>query len=322
MKKIINLFCVILALFTIFILSSCTEDTNNGITFIVDRTNMNMSVGDVYTVSWSVIPTPDEPDEVSWKSSNDTIVVCDGGVLRAVGEGRAIVTATHSSGAYDVISITVKNGNRKLYMLEGESYQLKREDINIALKSSACISSDSEIATISDNGDGIFITAHKKGVCDIKLETEKASIIYYDLVVLSRENSGVNIEIDEFPLVVNYDTGKYKSAVKITNISVEKRDSREFLDEHTVQVELVYDIQKIYDSDGDDSLNLVRFEIEVYSSDREGDVPIRTLEVHSGWITVESGEVKQFVYTFNVDFEVGNGERTFTFRIKEIEAGG
>ena len=237
MKKIIRLFCVILAIFTIFMLSSCADvENSDGLIFVLDRTNMNMSIGDVYTVSWAVVPTPEEQTAVSWRSSDEAVVTCEGGVVRAVGEGRAIVTATHSTGAYDVITITVKDNNRKLYMLEGETIQLKGEDINIALKGAECVSSDTAVATAMRNESGALITAIAKGTSDIKLVTENASIIYYDLIVLSSENSGVNVDVGEFPLVVNYDSGRYQSAVEITNISVEKRDTREFLNEETATI--------------------------------------------------------------------------------------
>ena len=321
MKRFIGIFCIIFALFGTLMLSSCEEESiGSGYTFVIDRTNMNMSVGDRATVSWSVIPTPESDSFVTWESSDENIVTCTDGVINAVGEGRAIVTATHSTGLYQVISIAVKNDNNKLYMLEGESLQVKASDINSALQGSECISSDEDIAVISKNDAGVLITASKKGKCDIRLENEGSSIIYYDLVVLSKENSGVNITTDECPLTVNYDTGRYQSAVRITNISVEKRDTREFLDQNTVQVELAYEIEKVFDSDGDESLNPTRFMIAVYSTEAEDENPLRELEVHTGWTTVASGEIKRFVYTFNVDFELGDGERSYTFTIKEIEA--
>ena len=322
MRKILYFISAIVALFAIFTLSSCggeEQGGNGNVTLVLDRTDMDMSVGDVYTVSWSVIPRYDESSSVSWKSSDPAIVSCDGGVIRAVGEGRTIVTATHSSGAYRVIAITVENDTNKLYMLEGDSLQLSASDMEIALEGAVCISSDGDIATVSKSDGGVTVSANKKGMCDIRLETENASIIYYDLVVLSKENSGVNITTDEFPMVVNYDAGRYQSAVKITDIAIEKRDTRLYLDQKTVQVEISYMIEKIYDSEGNDSLNPTRFIIEVYSPESDSEGPLRELEVHTGWTTVENVELKRFVYTFNVDFELGDGERSFTFKIKEIE---
>lgn len=317
MKKIIRIFCIIIAIFAILVLSSCVqEQAVSGITLVLDRANINMSVGDVYNVSWSTIPASDRSAEVSWRSSNEAVAICDGGVVRAVGEGRAIITATHSSGAYDVVSITVQNGRRKLFMMEGEIIQLKSDDLNAVLQDAECVSTDPKIAEISQNESGVIVNAGASGRCHIKLEADNASIVYCDLIVFSGENSGVNIEIDEFPIVVNYDVGRYQSAVEITNISVEKRNGREFLDQQTVQVELVYDMKKVYDSDGDDALNPTVFFIEVYSAERDGDEPIKVLEVHSDWI--KNGETRQFVYVFNVDFELGDGDRNFTFKIKEI----
>lgn len=319
MKKFLCFISAIIALFTIFALSSCDGNTASSAIFVVDRTNMQMSVGDVYTVSWTVIPTPEGENSVSWKSSDTNIVTCDGGVVRAVGEGRAIVTATHSTGMYEVISVTVENDNNRLFMLEGETFQLKNVDMNAVLSDAECVSNDTTVASVSKNDGGALITATKSGRCDIKLEKENASVVYYNLIVLSKENSGVNVTTDEFPMTVNYDAGRYQSSVSVTNITVKKTDTREFLDEQTVLVEVSYELEKIYDSEGDEALNPVEFMIVVYSSEAQTDEPIRELEVHSGWLTVSSGEKKTFTYMFYADFELGSGtERNYTFTIQEI----
>ena len=320
MKKILYVISAILALFTIFALSSCGDaDAGVRMTFIVDRENMQMSVGDTYTVAWTVIPTPDEPSFVSWKSSDTNVATCEGGVVRAVGEGKARITATHNSGAYEVIAVTVENDVNRLYMLEGETFQLENVDMNTVLAGAECTTSDTEIASVSKNDKGVIINASKSGRCDIRLETEKASIVYYNLIVLSEETAGVNVKTDEFPMTVNYDSGKFQSALNITNITVEKTATREFLDAQTVLVSVIYEFEKINDSDGDDALNPTEFVILVYTDEMEGDEPLRELAVHSGWTSVASKEKNTYTYSFYVDFNMGSGlERNFTFTIQEI----
>ena len=318
MKKILCILCAIVALFAILALSSCAPDGEvEEVTFIIDRTALNMSVGDVYKMTYTALPKS-ETDSVTWESSNESVVTCEGGVIIAVGDGRARIKATHSSGNYAVCSVTVGGDGKLLFVIEGQSVSLKERDINAKLNGADCISTDSEVASLVRDSGGVVISANKKGKCDIKLETDSSSMIYYNVVVLSAEDSGVSVTTDELPFVVNYDGGRYRSAIKITDLQITRTATRELLDEYLVQVELVFSYEKIFDSEGNDAENPVCFALEAYSGESEG--LIRTIDVETDWISVnETSEKKEsFTYIFNAMLDVGEVGRSFTFRIVEV----
>lgn len=318
MKKILCILSVIMALFVILALSSCAPDGEvEEVTFIIDRMALNMSVGDVYTMKYTALPKS-ESDSVTWESSDEGVVTCEGGVITAVGDGRARIKATHTSGNYAICSVTVDGSGKLLFVIEGESVSIKERDLNAKLNGADCISTDSEVASVERDSGGVIISANKKGKCDIKLETDSSSMIYYNVVVLSAEDSGVSVTTDELPLVVNYDGGRYQNSLRITDLQITRTATRELLDEYLVQVELVLIYEKIFDSDGNDAENPVCFALEVYSGEAEG--LIRTIDVETDWISVnETSEKKEsFTYIFNAMLDVGEVGRSFTFRIVEV----
>ena len=316
MIKLTRIICLVLALAAAVMLYSCgTDEPNEETTFVIDRTSLSMTVGDIYTMSWSSIPTSNDPADVTWESQDPEVVTCEGGVIVAVGEGRAIVTATHKNGRYSVCSISVSNEDKKLYMLEGESLVIKNKEINAILPGANCISTSADIATSEKDDVGVVINASCSGKAEIRIETEKSSLLYYDLVVLPKETSGINMTVDEFPITVNYDNGKYQTTLEILEVLITKYDTREYLNDGIVQVELTYVFRKVYDSEGSNSNNVSKFNIEVYSEESDG--YIRTLEVNTGRLTVDGGETKEFTYIFNAVLANGDGERNFTFKVTE-----
>lgn len=151
---------------------------------------INLKMGDESTqsatVTAKVLPEDATNSQISWKSSNTSVVrVSDAGVITAVGIGRATVTASAANGVSDSISVVVlakeQNfaiagrtevvlySNETLPAVKGisKTYQIILEDIDS--KECSFRSSDESIATVNEDG---LITAVAPGLATITVLDE------------------------------------------------------------------------------------------------------------------------------------------------------
>ena len=144
---------------------------------VLDITSLELEIGDAKQLHASVQP-PNTPDRtVTWSSSDDSIVTVDDiGIVRAVGLGTAVVTATAVNGVSGSCEVTVIKGEeyvpglslnpQSLSLLPGRSYRLYasgyREGTALTWSSS-----DPRVATVSSNG---AVTAKTVGKTVITVE--------------------------------------------------------------------------------------------------------------------------------------------------------
>lgn len=60
----------------------------------LNKSTLSMTVGDTETLTATILPNNTTVDNVVWKSSNTNVATVDKGIIKAVGEGSAVITAT------------------------------------------------------------------------------------------------------------------------------------------------------------------------------------------------------------------------------------
>ena len=143
----------------------------------LDRTALNLAVGEYATLKATVLPENAEDRSFNWKSSNQSIAHIDAdGRLSALSAGTVTITATTTDGGLtaacevtvytpyiDVTSVTLNKYS--LNFIEGESETLTATvmPVNATDKSIVWSSSNTMVATV-DNG---LVTAVKEGSATI-----------------------------------------------------------------------------------------------------------------------------------------------------------
>lgn len=145
-----------------------------------------LSKGQSLTLKATVSPSNATNKGVTWKSSNSKVVtVSSSGVVKAVGNGKAIVTCLTKDGGFVAVCVievkTVKVmgitlNQSKLTLNNGATYTLKATIVpsNASNKKVTWSSSDTAVAKIDSNGK---ITAVGKGMCQIKVKSVDGSWI-------------------------------------------------------------------------------------------------------------------------------------------------
>ncbi|MBQ6081282.1 MAG: Ig-like domain-containing protein [Bacteroidales bacterium] len=143
----------------------------------LDRTSLNLAVGEYATLKATVLPENAEDRSFNWKSSNQSIARIDAdGRVSALSAGTVTITATTTDGGLtaacevtvytpyiDVTSVTLNKYS--LNFIEGESETLTATvmPVNATDKSIVWSSSNTMVATV-DNG---LVTAVKEGSATI-----------------------------------------------------------------------------------------------------------------------------------------------------------
>ena len=147
----------------------------------LDTTAVELVIGDTQQLTATVTPDEATNKDVTWSSSNDSIVtVSDEGLITAVAEGRAIITVTTNNGGLTadcdvtVIPVAVTGVSLDLTSVEllaGVNQKLtatvlpeEAKDKNVTWSSS-----NDAVATVSDDG---MITAVREGSAIITVTTE------------------------------------------------------------------------------------------------------------------------------------------------------
>ncbi len=139
----------------------------------ISDSEIDLTVGDEYTLTATISPDDATDKTITWKSSNRAIAtVSENGLVTAIAEGTASIYASSSNGLTAECIVHVHPGivevesisltNTELLMIEGDVtdiYAIVRPD-NATDKTVVWTSSDEEIATVDQNG---VVTAIKQG---------------------------------------------------------------------------------------------------------------------------------------------------------------
>lgn len=72
----------------------------------LSASNVTLTKGDNYTLTYTVVPS-DAYNKVTWSSSNNSVASVNGGVITAIGEGSAVITAKVSNSVKASCNVTV-----------------------------------------------------------------------------------------------------------------------------------------------------------------------------------------------------------------------
>lgn len=279
---------------------------------ILSRSNLELSVGDVYTLDASVYPAELSSAKISWTTSNPDVVTCSDGKLRAVALGTAVVKARAEGGNYAAVTVSVTESVRAYRNIPlGQSYDIP-EDLYSSLFSEeeeiTFSTSDPSVATC----EGGKITAHGIGVTDVFVNSDGKSLLLIRITTYILETDLVSFSEPELPVVLSYSKGGVSTAVRIDGFEVEIFDDEKF-GKDAVGVRFSVKYTKESDTGGTEPKNPVKFRIELYS----GEVGYCT----SYTVTAEDiavGEVGEYVAKeFAAD--ISKGARTFSIKLVEAE---
>lgn len=321
MKKAVRIFAVILFIFLAFALVSCSDEPKSESSLVLDRSSIKLSVGDIYVIGARLIPMPKDNvmPEIVWKSSNESVVSCEGGKITALAEGKVNITAKIENGPYAVCNVEVTKKAESLYVLEGESITLDTVTTDSHFDSLQYVSSNPEIATVEHSDGAVRVNAIAPGKCAVRLSSGENSFAYRNIIVLSMDNLGVNIEHGEFPVRVKYDSGAYTAEAEIFDFAVEKDASREFLDLGKVRLTVSFKYKKVADSEGADSTNRTEFLFAVFCKDLEKNV--HEAQIVTEYVKIDA-KTQEYVCILDALLDTGDGQRSFEFLFIEITEGG
>ncbi len=176
----------------------------------VDSNVRNMYVGQVVTLTATVLPLTATTREVAWTSSNDKIASVNAkGVVTALSRGTAIITAKTKVGGYtatcavtvgDKVAVTgLTIDSSSLNMIKGDSYTILAtiEPSNASEKTITWTSSDSRIATVNDHG---VVVAVSTGETVITAVTRDGSYQRQCKVSVTQPVTGVSLAFDTLRL--------------------------------------------------------------------------------------------------------------------------
>lgn len=102
-----NFFATVLCAATLFGVGCAKKDTQEDVKITLSDTAIELVVGETKELKASVVPSDAMDKTILWKSSDEKVVVVDGGMLTAKSEGKATITAT-TSGKEAKCEVTVK----------------------------------------------------------------------------------------------------------------------------------------------------------------------------------------------------------------------
>lgn len=196
---------------TITIRNEITEITLNK-----DKITLEKGKGQIITAK--VKPENAVDKSVTWTSSNENVAVIEGGIIKAISKGKAIITATAQNGLYAECEVNVTQPIEGIVLNES-NIQLKE---NQTTKLTAIInpidadgdrkitwtSNNSDVAIVDENGN---VTAVGRGNAEILATTENNKVAKCNITVgiplESISINGTNKEIrngDSYTFKVSY----------------------------------------------------------------------------------------------------------------------
>ena len=166
MKKMLVLIMTILLIVLPFMSSCGIKDNDVSPMVVISKSSINLSVGDVYTLSASVFPKKYKDLEVIWSVSDSDIIECVDGKVSAKAPGIALVYAIAGSSRYNC-KVTV--GSRKT-MIVDETITLSTTQKNLIVGAKNVFSTAPDV--LSYDADSGTITANKQGEGKVVAEFE------------------------------------------------------------------------------------------------------------------------------------------------------
>lgn len=123
----------------------------------LDKTELEMTEGDVETLTATVTPADADNKNVSWSSSNTSVATVEGGTVTAVAEGEAVITVTTEDGGLTA-ECTVTVAAKSAITIEGNTYTndyiaFGGEGVQLSANTDVTwSSSDETVATVDASG--------------------------------------------------------------------------------------------------------------------------------------------------------------------------
>ena len=310
MKKIVFLFVLLLTFASIFALVGCDgdDDGKTNVTITTSRSYVNMTVGDTYTLTVTVIPFEYADLDVSWRVSNPDVVRCTDGRLEALAVGKSIVTASLESGEYFTCDIEVKEKLDNMYVVEGEVRVLGVERFENYFEDAEYVSSSPDIVSVEVLDEGISFAALAPGKSTLSVTDGEGNLAIRTVVVLPEDTYGVNFILPETPITVRYvKENRFITTLELVGFEVERSVDGNVLDTGEVTVSLKVRFRKTSDTG---SGNAIRFDINIYSEETAGILKsLRIVENDTGASEYE------YTFKFSALLGLGDGERNFYLEI-------
>lgn len=197
---IIFLVCFILFIFMLAFITSCSRKEKKKLS-----ENLNLSVGDSYTLNYTDFEWTSSNQEVAVVNNNKIDILKEGDVTVTITSSEEIITYTIHSEEKDAKVAGVKLSSNTIEVENGKTYDLTAKLIPEKSKSTITwFSSNENVATVKDG----VISAVNPGTCMITVKTENG---YTDtcLVKVLGDNSNnpvKSITIDSIDLSLNKGT--------------------------------------------------------------------------------------------------------------------
>ena len=181
----------------------------------LNASDLTLTKGDSYTLNYTIVPS-DAVGTVTWTSSNSSVASVNGGVVTAVGEGSAVITAKVSNSVYATCNISVSSRPVDItgVSISPSSLALSTKSDSRTLEytitpngakpsSLRWESSDSSVATVDGNGK---VTPVGAGSADITLTTDNGTKGTCHVTVTTPAQS---ITLSEKTLIIAIDSGAH-----------------------------------------------------------------------------------------------------------------
>ena len=301
MKKLVAMMLALI-IFLVPCLVACGESEEMPYV-VLTKANVILSIGDEYTLGAKVYPEKYSHLEIDWSSSNESIVVCEDGKIKAKSAGSAVVMASVNGGNAFTATVTVLNGVREhINLIVGESAVISESAYkNVFEGAFEWESTDPAVVSC----DGAAITANAIGSAVVRIRQSGDIVSMCSVSVFENIQSMVDFRAPELPVTLSYKHGKSEVEVQEFTYEVTENDTG-------LMVSFTVTYQKTADISGSQSKNATGFYIVLYS-DEVG--YCTTYKVESDLLFV--GQSATFQSNFIAD--VSNGMRHFNIELTPIE---
>lgn len=161
----------------------------------LDKESLNLTIGEESTLNVSTKPEIVAPQEYLWSSSNEDVITVENGVVKAIGEGEAVVTVeTSDKSLKSTCKVKVSPIKLESIKLSEENLELKKDDSkqldvtfnpeNATNKEVVWTSSDESVATVKDG----LVTAVAKGKAVITVKSVDGDLVATCEVIVTEDN--------------------------------------------------------------------------------------------------------------------------------------
>ena len=188
----------------------CTSETADITDISMKDDVLDLKKGERITEQITFAPDNAVGKEVTWSSSDTSVVTVEGGCIEAVGSGTATVTAalTDDPTIFDTCEVTVVNSLKAIVTFDESFYKIVKGNTQKigyyiypydAVVSINYESSDPDMISIDENG---YMTAHKNGTADITISSGDISktvtlTVYTPLKGISLDKSSAQLNCEE-----------------------------------------------------------------------------------------------------------------------------